>query len=224
VTIEKGGKTQQSVPLINSIPFIKDWIQKHLTGNNRNSSLERRSKYRNMPLRPLSVAIMYRRQKLEFFPRLLSNPDISDEEKNRIRILLDKPWNPYIRRHTALTEKWKLLKSEHALRMHAGWSKSSKMVEIYTHEFGNESSELLLQAYGIIPVNSQEENILKPRQCPNCNEPNKPDGRFCMKCKMVLTYDAYNETLEKEQKRESEIQNLKEKYEQDMKSVREQMN
>ena len=41
---------------------------------------------------------------------------------------------------------------------------------------------------------------------------------------MVITCDAYNETLEREQKRESEIQNLKVSYEHDMKSVREQMN
>jgi hypothetical protein len=40
---------------------------------------------------------------------------------------------------------------------------------------------------------------------------------------MVLTYDAYNETLEKQQERESEVQVLKEKYEQDMKAMREEM-
>ncbi|MGH9975725.1 MAG: hypothetical protein ACRD8Z_07805, partial [Nitrososphaeraceae archaeon] len=159
--------------------------------------------YRNIPLNPMSVANMYRQLKLEHFPRLLSNLNISEEEKDKIRILLDKPWNPYIRRHTALTEKWKLLKSEQALRMHAGWSKTSKMVEIYTHELGNESSELLLQAFGVIPANIHENNILKPRQCLNCNEPNKPDGRFCVKCKMVLTYDAYNETLEIQKQKEA---------------------
>jgi hypothetical protein len=107
------------VPLTNSIPFIKSWIQRHPTGTNRNSflfpSFERQSAYRNIPLKPMSVSIMYRQLKVEFFPRLLANPDISEEEKNKIRVLLDKPWNPYIRRHTALTEKWKLLKSEQAL-------------------------------------------------------------------------------------------------------------
>jgi hypothetical protein len=41
---------------------------------------------------------------------------------------------------------------------------------------------------------------------------------------MAITCDAYNETLEKEQKRESEIQHLKVSYEQDMKSMREQLN
>ena len=228
VTIGKYGKTvPRTVPLINSIPFIKDWIQEHPTGSNRNAylfiSFEKQSIYRNLPLKPLSLSNMYRRLKLEFFPRLLSNPCIPDEEKNKIRILLDKPWNPYVRRHTALTEKVKLLKSDYALRQHAGWSKNSKMVEIYTHEFGNESSQLLLQAYDIIPDNTQENNILKPRQCPNCNEPNKPDAKFCAKCRMVLTYDAYSETVEEKQQKESELQNLKEKQEQDMKLMREEM-
>ena len=52
-------------------------------------------------------------------------------------------------------------------------------------------------------------DILRPRECPNCNEPNKPDSKFCAKCRMVLTYDAYSETLEKEQEKESEIVSLK---------------
>jgi hypothetical protein len=40
---------------------------------------------------------------------------------------------------------------------------------------------------------------------------------------MVLTYDVYGETLEKQQEKESEIQNLKSKYEQDLKAMREEM-
>jgi hypothetical protein len=40
---------------------------------------------------------------------------------------------------------------------------------------------------------------------------------------MVLTYDAYSETLEKQQEKESEVQVLRERYEQDMKAMREDM-
>jgi hypothetical protein len=40
---------------------------------------------------------------------------------------------------------------------------------------------------------------------------------------MVLTYDAYSETLENQKEKESEVQILKEKYEKDMKSIREEM-
>jgi hypothetical protein len=108
--------------------------------------------------------------------------------------LLKKPWNPYIRRHSALTEKSTILK-EHVLRQHAGWSGRSQMHLKYLHYFGNESSESLLEAYGIIPKDQQIEQ-LKPKQCPNCMEPNKPDSKFCAKCRMVLTYDAYNDAQE----------------------------
>ena len=41
---------------------------------------------------------------------------------------------------------------------------------------------------------------------------------------MVLTYDAYSETIEEKQQKESEVKELKDKYEQDMKSMREEMN
>ena len=99
----------------------------------------------------------------------------------------------------------------------------SQMHLKYLHYFGNESSESILEEYGIIPKEKQQTAALKPKQCPNCNEPNKPDSTFCAKCRMVLTYNAYSETLEKEQQRESEVQNLKEKYEEDMKAMREEM-
>jgi hypothetical protein len=97
-----------------------------------------------------------------------------------------------------------------------------KCLKKYLHYFGNESSESLLEAYGIVPKDQQIDQ-LRPKQCPNCYEPNKTDSKFCAKCRMVLTYDAYNETLEKQQEKESEVQNLKEKYEQGMQKMREEM-
>ena len=40
---------------------------------------------------------------------------------------------------------------------------------------------------------------------------------------MVMSYDAYEETLEGQKKKESEVQILKEKYELDMKTIRHDM-
>ena len=56
----------------------------------------------------------------------------------------------------------------------------------YLHYFGNESSESLLEAYGIVTKDQQLADALKPKQYPNCNEPNKPDSKFCAKCRMYL--------------------------------------
>jgi hypothetical protein len=88
--------------------------------------------------------------KKELIPKLLDNdnPNVPPEDKQKIRGLLKKPWNLYIRRHSALLEKSTILK-EHVLRQHAGWSPSSQMHLKYLHYFGNESSENILEAYGI---------------------------------------------------------------------------
>ena len=83
------------------------------------------------------------------------------------------------------------------------------MPQKYLHYFGNESSESLLEAYGIMPK-SQQIDQLKPKQCPNCMEPNKPDSKFCAKCRMVLTYDAYSETIEQKRTKEKDVETLKE--------------
>ena len=175
------------------------------------------------PIGIITLHKIYQRYKNNFFTKLLDDPKVPLEDKQRISELLKKPWNPYIRRHSALTEKSAILK-EHHLRQFAGWSPGSNMHLKYLHYFGNESNDSILQAYGIIPKEGEAADILRPKQCPNCNEPNKPDSRFCAKCRMVLTYDAYNETLEKQQEKESEVQKLQREYEQDMKTMREEMN
>ena len=154
---------------------------------------------------------VYRKYKLNYFPGLLENSTVAPEDKIKIKDLLKKPWNPYIRRHSALTEKARILR-EPILKMHAGWSGRSQMNLKYEHWFGNESSNSLLEAYGILPQDNQTREMLKPKQCPNCNEPNKPDSKFCAKCRMVLTYDAYNETLESQQEKEDKLKVMEERF------------
>ena len=83
-------------------------------------------------------------------------------------------------------------------------SGSSQMHLKYLHYFGNESNESLLEAYGIV-ASGQQIDQLRPKQCPNCSEPNKPDSKFCNKCRMVLSYDAYSETLEKQKEEKSSM-------------------
>lgn len=127
--------------------------------------------------------------------------------------MLTKPWNLYVFRHSALTEKSQILK-EHVLRDHAGWTMSSKMPQTYIHYFGNESSKSLLQVKGIISkVDIEKSNILKLKQCPNCQEPNKPESKFCSKCKMILSYDSYTDTLEKQKEKDEILKKLIEKQE-----------
>jgi hypothetical protein len=153
-----------------------------------------------------SLLLIYDCYKKRAFPKLLDNSSVPLEDKQKIKELLKKPWNPYARRHSALTIKSKILK-ESVLRQHAGWSGSSQMHLRYLHYFGNESNESLLEAYGLIDKGIQIDQ-LRPKQCPNCNEGNKPDSKFCAKCRMVLTYDAYDETVDNRQERDDAIATL----------------
>jgi integrase/recombinase XerD len=82
------------------------------------------------------------------------------------------------------------------------------MPKVYLHYLGNESNESMLEAYGLKPK-AQEIDKMKPRQCPNCSELNKIDSKFCVKCRMVLSYDAYTETVEDSNKARDEMQQLK---------------
>jgi integrase/recombinase XerD len=202
------GKTgSRHIPLINSLPYLKDWLDDHPARENPNSYLIRSTKTFGK-LNSISVNATYARYKEKYFPKLLKERDLNSEDRNAITELLKKPWNPYIRRHSALTDKSKILK-EHILRQHAGWTPRSGMPEKYLHYFGNESSESILEAFGI---KSKDEEIdkMKPLQCPNCSELNPVNSRFCLKCRMVLTYDAYTEVTQERESYETRLKAMEE--------------
>jgi integrase/recombinase XerD len=208
------GKTgTRHIPLIDSLPYIKDYIDhEHPYPSNQNAILVcgvKKSLGRQIQV--ISLHRIYTRYRKELFPKLLRDSNVAEEDKKQIRELLKKPWNPYIRRHSALTQKSAFLK-EHILRQHAGWSPRSQMHLKYLHYFGNESSDSILEAYGIITGKDKQSNVLRSKQCPNCNEPNKPDSRFCAKCRLVLSYDAYNETLEEQKKKEDKLAVMEDKF------------
>jgi integrase len=209
------GKTgSRHIPLIQSIPYVKDWLSNHPSRNNHNSplfvGLARSSMGRQLSVNGLYT--IYKAYKEIFFPKLLKDSTLPIEEKEKIKGLLAKPFNPYIRRHSALTEKSTKLKSS-TLNQHAGWTPNSGMAQKYIHYFGNESSESLLEAYCIVTKNNIPIDTLNPKICPNCNEGNTQDAKWCNKCKMIMSYEGYQEALESQKQKEDEITELKNRQE-----------
>ena len=166
----KGGKTgSRTIPLIDSIPYLKDYLQnEHPTSENPNSWLFISETHKTFGKKLSYDGLRYkysRYYKVKYFPDLLKDNDeiVSDVDKSYIKNMLLKPWNLYIFRHSALTDKSHILK-EHILRNYAGWTMSSKMPQIYIHYFGNESVNSLLEAKGVIKKGSDKKfNILKPK-------------------------------------------------------------
>jgi integrase len=200
------GKTgTRPLVLINSIPYLKDYLDhEHPMSSNPNAPLICGiGKGLGKHLLSISLFKTYEKYKQKIFPKLLDNPNVAPEDKQKIRELLKKPWNPYVRRHSSLTQKSTFLK-ENVLRQFAGWSQRSQMHLRYVHYFGNESTHSILEEYGLIEKGTQLDP-LKNKTCTNCNNANKPDAKFCIKCRMVLTYDAYNETLENQKEKEDRL-------------------
>lgn len=113
--ITVNGKTgTRHVRLNNSYPRLKEWLSNgnHPYPGNPNVPLFCGTGKKNTGKRVASHTInaIYDNYKKEHFPKLLDDSMVPEEEKRKIRDLLRKPWNPYIRRHTAATEISKTLK------------------------------------------------------------------------------------------------------------------
>jgi hypothetical protein len=157
------------LPLITSIPYVKEWLEAHPFAKNPEAMFFvsiGRANFGQPITRDGMLKHYQEHYRDNYFPKLLENPTVPSEDKEAVKKLLQKPWNLYIFRHSALTHKSQILK-ESTLRDHAGWTMSSKMPSVYLHYFGTESSNSLLEAYGIIKDSEKQINILKPKQCPN---------------------------------------------------------
>jgi integrase/recombinase XerD len=114
------GKTgTRSLPLIDSLPYVKDYLdQEHpMQGNPNAVFICGTGKSYGKELQIISLHNIYDTLKKEVFPKLLESPNVSLEDKQKIRELLKKPWTPYlVGRHTSLTQKSRILK-ESTLRI-----------------------------------------------------------------------------------------------------------
>ena len=80
---------------------MKDWLDSHPQRGNPNAflipSLSDRTFGRKSTLN--GIRMMYRRYKLEYYIKLAEkDPAVPPEDKQKIKELLKKPWNPDIQR------------------------------------------------------------------------------------------------------------------------------
>lgn len=217
--ITVNGKTgTRHVRLNNSYPRLKDWLSNaHPYPSNQNAPLFCGTGRKNTgkKLAQNTMHAVYEAYKKTHFPRLLEDPLVPEEDKRKIHDLLKKPWNPYIRRHTAATEISKFLKDSVLIDQYMGWSHSGNTRQKYQHYYNDDAFDAMLTVMdGLKPtaLRPSGTNLLKPRLCPNCSETNKPESRFCSKCKFVLTFDAFNETVKESEKTKQDIQFMRQQF------------
>jgi hypothetical protein len=91
------------------------------------------------------------------------------------------------------------------LRQHAGWTKTSNMVEVYTHELKGDSLEHVMLAYGVNIKQKRDKTAAQLRQemvgphCPFCHKVNIPGALLCASCQRpvsVVSYDSMTKELD----------------------------
>lgn len=222
--VGSGKTTQRPLPLYNSVPFLKEWAAEHPLKPRYGIDkvplfvVKHHNKIKRLTPETLHTYYVYKLNKgwnggnrhyKGYFRQLLEDPLVPTEDKQIIERLLNKPWNPYIRRHTALTDKAMQLPGA-AFNQHGGWSVTSKMPRRYIHFFGGESSRAVLEAEGILKKKGEKGDVLKPRVCTNCQTVNTPDAIWCIneKCRLALTLEGLQKMKEAQEKDiESLVQN-----------------
>ncbi|MGC2428300.1 MAG: hypothetical protein WA421_14770, partial [Nitrososphaeraceae archaeon] len=100
------------------------------------------------------------------------------------------------------------------------WSMNSKQSARYIkRRMGNDLKQKILVQNGII---SEQQIERKPSilNCPRCSLVNAIENKYCSKCSYPLIPSAFDEIKEAENKK---IQQIQDKYEQDMQKMREEM-
>jgi len=169
------GKTgPRRVPLIDSTPYLAEWLENHPYKNDPSAYLwvthgrERKKKFLEYPALNKMIREVARRAKIR------------------------KKVNPHNFRHSRATFLAKHL-TEAQMNQYLGWVPGSSMAATYVHLSGRDMDEPILKMRGLKPTEEKEEEKLEsslaPKTCPRCAMMNKATGRFCMRCGSVLNLE-----------------------------------
>jgi hypothetical protein len=200
-----------------SFPYVRDWLNKHPLKNSPDARLIC-SLVNGSPIKPEAMWIMMKQLRKRII-RILESGSITDEnERQRLEYLIKK-WNPYCIRHSAITSDSDYLNG-YALNKKVRWSMNSKQPSRYIKaRMGNDIKKQILVHDGII-AQDEIQKKMSVLNCPRCSLVNAIDNKYCSKCSYPLVPSAFDEIKEAEN---SKIQEMQQKYDQDMKAVRKEL-
>lgn len=175
------GKTgMRKILIINSTPYLKEWINNHPNNDDKDSDLW---------IGASGKSLCYKR---------ISNIVKSVAKKAGIK----KKVHAHLLRHSRAT----LLAStpgmsDASMKHYFGWTQGSKMAATYIHMSGKDTDSAILVANGIEIDKKNVKSKLEPKKCPNCHIINEFTNRFCKLCGFVLDKEEAEKVMEDEFKR-----------------------
>jgi integrase/recombinase XerD len=203
-----------------SFPYVRDWINRHPFKNSPESRLIC-NLHNGAPVRPDVLWTVIKQLRQRIVSLLESNSIDDTKEREKLEYLIKtKRWNPYCIRHSSITRDSDYL-PDYALKKKLRWSMNSKQGSRYIkRRMGDDLKQNILVHDGII-TDIEVPKKLSVLSCPRCNLVNAIDNKYCSKCSYPLVPSAFEEIKASE---DEKIQTLQQKHEQDMRTMREEMN
>jgi integrase len=181
------GKTgSRRIPIIDSTPYLAEWIENH--------------PFKGEPDSPLWMGIgTVGRNKMLSYPAFRKM--LAETAK---RAHIKKKVNPHNFRHSRATFLARHL-TEAQMNQYMGWVRGSDMPATYVHLSGRDMDSAILKLRGLEPKEEKTKSTMAPKECPRCGLKNKATGRFCIRCGSVLD-------LETAVSLQDEIRDMDEKF------------
>lgn len=162
------GKTgPRRIPLIDSTPYLTEWIVNH--------------PFKGDPSAPLWISLgnINHHQQFEYpaYRKML--------QELAKKASVTKAVNPYNFRHSRATFLANHLK-EAQLNNYFGWVQGSDSPRVYVHMSGRDIDDTILEMRGLKTPEKKPEITLAPKKCSRCGTINKSTGKFCIRCGAVL--------------------------------------
>lgn len=176
----KGKTGMRKILVINSTPYLQEWINNHPENDNNDAYLW----YNQQDSPCLSYA------RMSAILRLAAK-----------RAKIKKRVYPHLLRHTRATRMANIM-SEAAMKQYFGWTQSSDMAGRYVHMSGRDTDNAVLRANGIeIKQEDRPKQRLKPKECLRCKTINPVTHKFCRTCGLALDKEEADKLVESDLKR-----------------------
>ncbi|MGH9910340.1 MAG: hypothetical protein ACRD32_06830, partial [Nitrososphaerales archaeon] len=213
ITVPEDTKTgTRTIPIIGAFPYIRDWLNCHQLKHDseaylctRNRGVFRRDFVRKNGRDGNEAKIEYHfRPNMDYITLWF----MFSQLKTRLgHVITKRYWYPYMLRHSRLTILANVL-TDQQLKKFAGWTPDSGMPSVYIHMSGKELDEPLLLQHGLIKKEDQTMPALTIKACPRCNHLNQVTNKYCDKCSLPLTVEAFEEIKKKEEEQEIRLRKL----------------
>ncbi len=184
------GKTgKRWIRLIDSTPYLQDWLNDHPYKNNKE-------------------AFLFINFASNHYGESLFAGSIGTLLKTMAkRAGINKYIHCHLLRHSRLNQLAKLNFNERDLRIFAGWSSKSNMPDVYLHYGEEQVEKKLLMQKGILKEEPKENIALNPKQCPRCQKINPATAYYC-NCGMALDLKTVVEDTKKREEADALMNEL----------------